>query len=130
MGPAARKGVLGHTPSWGSTVNEEPSSRDPLADEPRPDAYVYDPGADAARAAMAVTPEDFGEPVPIEVEAVEGWDPSPPLPPDWEPTWYDTEDLMAVLEPELVAAARASRTEALEVPALEEAHETDSGEQQ
>lgn len=58
--------------------------------------------------------------VPVEVEAVEGWDPSPPLPPDWEPTWYDTEDLMAVLEPELVAAARASRTEALKVPAPKE----------
>ena len=33
-------------------MNEEPSSRDPLADEPRPDAYVYDPEADAARAVM------------------------------------------------------------------------------
>lgn len=30
------------------------SSRDPLASEPRPDAYVYDPEADAAREAMTV----------------------------------------------------------------------------
>lgn len=94
---------------------------DPMADG-RPNAYIYDPEADAARAAMTVTPEGFGEPelpgwhddgarllVPVEVEAVEGWDPSPPLPSDWEPTWYDTEDLMAVLEPELVAETRAAR---------------------
>lgn len=47
--------------------------------------------------------------VPMEVEAVEGWDPAPPFPADWKPTWYDSEDLLAVLEPELVAEARARR---------------------
>ena len=35
---------------------------DDLMADGRPDAYIYDPEADAARAAMAVTPEDFGEP--------------------------------------------------------------------
>lgn len=39
--------------------------------------------------------------VPVEVESVEGWDPALPLSVDWEPTWHDTEDLVAALEPEL-----------------------------
>lgn len=41
--------------------------------------------------------------VPTEVEAVEGWDPSPPLPPGEERNWHSTKDLVAALDPELVA---------------------------
>ncbi|MGW2520484.1 hypothetical protein ACWC09_26415 [Streptomyces sp. NPDC001617] len=38
--------------------------------------------------------------VPVEVEAIEGWDPAPPLPDGWKPTWYDTADLVAAIAPE------------------------------
>lgn len=37
--------------------------------------------------------------VPIDVEAVEGWDPAPPLSADWKPAWYSTDHLMSVLGP-------------------------------
>jgi len=41
--------------------------------------------------------------VPIEVEVPEGWDPSPPPPPGEERIWHPTKDLVAALDPELVA---------------------------
>jgi hypothetical protein len=41
--------------------------------------------------------------VPIEVEAVEGWDPSLPLPSGEKRDWQSTEDLVAALNPTLVA---------------------------